>query len=109
MVLNALLLAAGVAFAASTPKAAAPHSEETLRGLLSSLRRDHAAQVRGAVLGAAEELRDSVASGTGTAKEQLADRLPGMARDPFNICRELVGCREAPQSLHVEDFTLIDD
>ena len=107
MVISALFLAAGVAFAGShkvTPR----HSEERLRVILLNLRQIHAVQVRQTVLGAGDELRDSVTAGEGSAK-RLADRLPGMAKDPFNICRDLQGCREAPLSLHVEDFTLIDD
>ncbi len=109
MVISALLLTAGVAFAGSSAKAAVRHSEETLRVMLLSLRQGHAAEVRQTVLGAGEELRDSVTAGEGPAKERLVARLPGMAKDPFNICRDLKGCREAPLSLHVEDFTLIDD
>jgi hypothetical protein len=109
MIVSVLLLAAGTALAEPPPKAPERHSEETLRVMLSKLRQNHTWEVRQAVLGAADELRDSVAAGTGTVKEQLAGRLPGMARDPFGICRDLSGCREAPLSLHVEDDALIDD
>jgi|CXWL01.1.fsa_nt_gi hypothetical protein len=108
MVISTLFLAAGVAFAGSH-KAEVRHSEETLRVMLLNLRQSHAAQVRDTVLGAGEELRDSVTAGAGVDKHRLVARLPGMAKDPFNICRDLEGCREAPLSLHVEDFTLIDD
>lgn len=84
--------------------------EETLRVMLADLRRKHNWEVREAVLGgAAEELRDAVASGDGAAKERFAGRLPGMAKDPFGICRDLEACREAPLSLHVEDPVIIDD
>jgi len=109
MILTVLLLAAGTAFAAPVPKAPARASEETLRGMLLKLRHNDAWKVREAVIGDAEELRDAVVSGTGTAKALFADRLPGMAKDPFDICRDLAGCRQAPQSLHVEDPSLIDD
>lgn len=112
--MHLLVLAAGLAFAgepAKTPAAKAPARppEETLRVLLSGLRRDRALVTRETIIGAADDLRDSVASGDGSEKKRLADRLPGMARDPFGICRDLAGCREAPQSLHVEDDALIDD
>jgi hypothetical protein len=109
MIVSVLLLAAGTAFAAPAPKAVAPHSEETLRVMLSKLRQNHNWEMRKAVLGSAEELRDAVASGEGAAKARLAARLPGMAKDPFGICRDLAGCPEAPLSLHVEDAYLIDD
>lgn len=114
MILSVLLLTTGLAFAAPVPKAPAPKapvraSEETLRGMLLKLRHHDAWKVREAVIGDAEELRDAVVSGTGTAKARFADRLPGMAKDPFDICRDLSGCRQAPQSLHVEDQALIDD
>lgn len=107
--MHCLVLAAGLAFAGETPEIAARPPEETLRVLLSGLRRHRAWETREAIIGAAEELRDSVASGEGDDRGRLADRLPGMARDPFGICRDLAGCREAPQSLHVEDDALIDD
>lgn len=109
MMLSVLLLAAGAAFAEPAPKVIVKHSEETLRVMLANLRQKHTWAVRKAVLGSAEELRDAVVSGEGAAKEKLANRLPGMAKDPFDICRDLVGCREAPLSLHVEDAFLIDD
>lgn len=109
MIFSVLLLAAGTAVAAPSPKAAPRHTEETLRVKLFNLRRNHEGEVRHAVIGAAEELRDAVAAGEGAAKEQFADRLPGMAKDPFGICRDLRGCPEAPTSLHVEDSALVDD
>ena len=105
-----LLLAAGVAFAG--PVAKPSHltpAEEALAGKLSQMRQARALEIRQAVLGGAEELRDAVATGSGTAKRQLADRFPGMAREPFDVCRDLAGCREAPQSMHVEDDVLTDD
>ena len=105
MVLGVLLLAAGTAFAEPPPKAPKRHSEETLRVMLAKVRTRHVQEVRRTVIGAAEELRDSVAAGD----KRLAMRLPGMARDPFDICRDLRGCPEAPQSLHVEDTAIVDD
>jgi hypothetical protein len=32
-----------------------------------------------------------------------------MAADPFNLCRDLSRCPEAPLSMHVEDQSLIND
>ena len=112
--MHLLVLAAGLAFAgepAKTPVVKVPSRppEESLRVLLAGLRNDRARETRETIIGAADDLRDSVASGDGSTKKLLADRLPGMARDPFGICRDLAGCREAPQSLHVEDDALIDD
>ena len=110
MILALLLLAAGTAFAEPSTGTVARAPEENLRVLLANLRQKRTWQVREAVLGgAAEELRDAVASGDGAAKARLAGRLPGMARDPFGICRDLEGCREAPASFHVEDPILLDD
>lgn len=110
MILGVLLLAAGTALAEPSTGTAVRAPEETLRLMLADLRRKRTWEVREAVLGgAAEELRDAVASGDGAAKERLAARLPGMAKDPFGICRDLETCREAPASLHVEDPVLLDD
>ena len=109
MILSILPLAAGLALAApqAAPVKAAP--EETLRVELSKLRQHHAWEVRNAMLGAADELRDAVAAGRGEEKAKLASRLPGMAQDPFDVCRDLTGCEQAPQSFHVEEDALIDD
>lgn len=110
MILTVFLLAAGTALAEPSTGTAVRAPEETLRVMLADLRRKRTWEVREAVLGgAAEELRDAVASGDGAAKERLAGRLPGMAKDPFDICRDLETCREAPVSLHVEDAVIIDD
>ena len=109
MILSVLVLVAGTALAEAPAKPAPRASEETLRVMLAKVRGRHDWQVRETMLGGAEELRDAVATESGAAKKQLANRLPGMARDPFDICRDLKGCREAPQSLHVEDDALIDD
>ncbi len=115
MVLQCLLLVAHVAFAAPPAKTAKPAKvarpapEETLAVMLATVRQAHAAQMREAVVGGAEELRDAMASGTGASKKRLADRLPGMARDPYDICRTWAACREAPVSLHVEENALADD
>lgn len=110
MILALLLLSAGTAFAEPSTGTAVRAPEESLRAMLADLRRKRNWAVREAVLGgAAEELRDAVASGDGAAKERLAGRLPGMAKDPFDICRDLRTCREAPASLHVEDPVLLDD
>lgn len=109
MILSVLLLAAGTAFAESGPKIAARPPEETLAVMLFNLRQKHTWEVRRAVLGAAEELRDAVAASEGPAKEKFADRLPGMAKDPFGICRDLLRCPGAPLSFHVEDSAIIDD
>lgn len=107
MILPTLLLAAGTAFAAPAPQ---PKSTpEDLAVALAKLRRGREAQMRSAVMGGAEELRDAVSAESGHAKKALMNRLPGMAEDPFHICRKLKDCKEAPVSLHVEDQTLADD
>jgi hypothetical protein len=109
MSLQFLLLAAGVAFAAPPAKPALSPHEENLAVMLSRVRQARASEVRDAMLGGAEELRDAVSAGTGAAREQLADRLPGMSKDPFALCRSLAACSQAPVSLHVEDDSLTDD
>jgi hypothetical protein len=111
MALQILLLAAGVAFAAPAPKPkAAPKSaEDALSVGLSRLRQKRSLEMRRAVLGGAEDLRDAVAAGSGAERKRLAARLPGMAVEPYDICRDLGRCREAPQSLHVEEHFLADD
>ena len=108
MIAVALILAAGTALA--TPAPAKPRDpEENLRVQLLKLHHAREYGVREAVIGSADELKDAVKSENGAAKKRLAARLPGMARDPFDICRELKDCKEAPQSLHVEDNKLVDD
>ena len=111
MILPLLLLASGAAFAAPAPSAKPSHRspEETLAVMLSKLRQDHASEMRRNVLGGAEELRDAVAADSGAGRKKLADRLPGMSVEPFNLCRSLAACKEAPVSLHVEDDFLADD
>jgi hypothetical protein len=109
MILSVLLLATGTAFAAPAPKLTAAKAEETLRVSLQKLRQSKIKEMQQNMFSGAEELRDAVSSGSGEVKKKLANRLPGMAKDPFDICRDLTGCREAPQSLHVEDGALIDD
>lgn len=109
MILSVLLLAAGTAFAAPAPKATAAKAEETLRVALQKLRQSKFKEMRQSMFSGAEELRDAVSSGSGEVKKKFANRLPGMATDPFDICRDLASCREAPQSLHVEDGALVDD
>lgn len=85
-------------------------SEEQLRRMLATIRTDHTQAQREAILGgAADELRDAMVSQSGPAKKLLADRLPGMAADPFDVCRDVSKCPEAPLSMHVEDDALIDD
>jgi len=106
MSLQFLLLAAGVAFAAPVPASSA---EETLAVMLSKVRQDHALEMRRGVLGGAEELRDAVAAVTGHERKVLAGRLPGMSEEPYDLCRTLARCPEAPLSLHVEEGALTDD
>lgn len=103
-----LLLAAGTAFAGAPQKSSSEFVEETLRGMLLKERDRGAWETSRSVLGGAEELRDAVASGA-VDKKQMAERLPGMAPDPFEVCRDLAGCPEAPQSLHVDDASRLDD
>jgi hypothetical protein len=110
MNLPILLLAAGTAFAA--PAAKPVHlspTEEALAVQLSQLREAHALETRQAVLGGADELRDAVAAVAPSDKKLLADRFPGMAQEPFALCRDLAGCPEAPRSIHVEEDFLADD
>jgi hypothetical protein len=108
MVLSVLLLLAGTAFAGA-PRPVVQSPEEVLRGKLSALRHDHDLAVRRTMFEGAEELRDAVTSGAGPAKVQLANRLPGMASNPFEICMDLDLCPEAPSSLHVDEPEKIDD
>lgn len=108
MILATLLLATGTAFAAPAPQPKS--SPEDLAVALAKLRKGREAQMRASIMGGgAEELRDSVAAQSGAEKKALMNRLPGMAPDPFGICRKLKDCKEAPVSLHVEDQTLADD
>jgi len=50
-----------------------------------------------------------VANESGPAKKGMMDRFPGMAADPFNLCRDLSRCPEAALSMHVEEQGLIND
>ncbi len=109
MILGVILLVGGTAFASPQPRIADRHSEDTLRVMLLKLRRHHAWETREAIMGSPDDLRDAVNDETGAARQTLADRLPGMSPDPFDICRNLANCPQAPQSLHVEDDTTIDD
>jgi hypothetical protein len=109
MVLSVLLLLAGTAFAGVPPKTVGQTPEETLRGQLLKLRHRHDWEVRQSVFEGAEDLRDAVISSAGPAKVQLANRLPGVAQNPFEICLDLYSCPEAPSSLHVDDTEKIDD
>jgi hypothetical protein len=93
----------------STVASAATGAEAELARQLSALRAERLAAARAALeVGAAEDLRDAVSAG-GEEGRRMAARLPGMARDPFNLCRTLAECREAPASLHIEDHALADD
>jgi len=109
MILPLLLLATGAAFAAPAPPAKPSSPEETLAVMLSKLRQEHAVEMRKGVLGGAEELRDAVAADAGPGRKKLADRLPGMSPEPYNLCRTLAACKEAPISLHVQETALADD
>jgi hypothetical protein len=109
MILSVLFLVAGTAFAGSPQKNAAEPPEETLRGMLLKIRNPHDWEVRQEIFSGAEDLRDSVTSGTGNDKLRAADRLPGMAKDPYDLCQDIFACTEAPQSLHVERPENIDE
>lgn len=110
MILQLLLLSAGAAFATPAIKAPQPSPEEALTQGLAKLRQENALGMRLAVMGGgAEDLRDAVSAVSGPARKQLANRLPGMAVDPFDICRDLARCWKAPASLHIEDHALADD
>jgi hypothetical protein len=109
MMLSVLLLVAGTAFAGSPQKNAAEPPEETLRGMLLKLRNPHDWEVRQEIFSGAEDLRDAVTSGSGTEKLRAAERLPGMAKDPYDLCADIFACAEAPKSLHVETPDKIDE
>ena len=109
MIFGVLLLVAGTAFAGSPQKNAAEPPEETLRGLLLKRRNPHDWEVRQEIFSGAEVLRDAVTSGTGNEKLRAADRLPGMAKDPYDLCQDIFACTEVPQSLHVEGPQKIDE
>ncbi len=109
MILGVLLLVAGTAFADSPQKKAAEPPEEALRGMLLKMRNPHDWQVRQEIFSGAEDLRDAVTSGAGNEKLRAAERLPGMAKDPYDLCQDIFACKEAPQSLHVEDQEKIDE
>ena len=106
---HALVLVLAAAASASEPvRSAAP---DDLAVLLTKVRNERAFETRRAVMGEAEELRDAVAAvSAGPDKKRLMQRLPGMAPEPFAVCRGgLSECREAPASLHVDDHELADD
>lgn len=56
-----------------------------------------------------DQLRAGIVQAEGAGKRQLLDRLPGMAQEPFGLCRDLERCAAAPTSLHVDDEALIAD
>lgn len=109
MLLSVFLLLAGTAFAGAPQKVIGPSAEETLHDQLLKLRHRHDWEVRQSIFEGAEDLRDAVTSSAGPAKVKLADRLPGMAQNPFEICLDLYSCPRAPTSLHVDDTEKIDD
>jgi hypothetical protein len=108
MILNVLLLVAGTAFAGAPQKTAEP-PEETLRGMLMKERNPRDWEMRQEVFSGAEDLRDAVNSGAGDEKLRAAERLPGMAKDPYDLCRDIFACTETPQSMHVEGPEKIDE
>jgi hypothetical protein len=109
MILSVLLLVAGTAFADAPQKNAAEPPEETLRGMLLKIRNPHDWEVRQEIFSGAEDLRDAVASGTGNEKLRAADRLPGMAKEPYSLCQDIFACAELPEFLHVESPEKIDE
>ena len=105
------------AHAAPAPKAVLPEHasdrvvEGRLRGVVDEQRRKRealAAAARAIMAGDAP-LKDAVASSPDASKRQMLGRLPGMAAEPFDLCRTLERCAEAPLSLHVDDEVLIPD
>ena len=104
MILLSVVLAAAVSASASARPA-----EERLRSLLEEQKQQRVQLVRQAV-GEDLSVRDALAAHPEAAgKRRVMDRLPGMSRDPFSLCRALVRCQEAPLSLHVEDEALLSD
>lgn len=57
----------------------------------------------------APSLRREISIAEAAEKSRLERRLPGMSEDPFDVCRTLERCPQAPMSFHVEDETLIPD
>jgi hypothetical protein len=106
MLLPALLLGAWTACPAL---AAERPPEEKLRSLLVAVQRRHIKETKEVVLGAGDELKDAVAKENGHAKKAMLKRLPGMAADPLDLCRDVNRCHEAPLSTHVDDHSLIND
>ena len=107
MILSLLRLVAGSAFAEVPPKSA---DEDVLRVMLLKLHHNQDWEVRQAIFGAGDALRDAVTAGSAADRKRLANRLPGMAsKDPLDICRDLFDCPEAPLALHVADNALVDD
>ena len=56
-----------------------------------------------------QSLRREISIAEAAEKSRLERRLPGMSEDPFEVCRTLERCRQAPMSFHVEDEALIPD
>jgi hypothetical protein len=54
-------------------------------------------------------LRREISIAEAAEKSRLERRLPGMSEDPFDVCRTLERCAQAPRSFHVEDEALIPD
>jgi hypothetical protein len=77
--------------------------------MLLKIRNPHDWEVRQEIFSGAEDLRDAVTSGTGNDKLRAAERLPGMAKNPYELCQDIFDCTEAPQSLHVEGPEEIDE
>ncbi len=109
MILSVLVFVAGTAFADAPPKTAAEPPEEILRGQLLKMRNPHDWAVSQSIFGGAEELRDAVTSASGDEKLRAAERLPGMAKGPDDLCRDIFACTKAPLSLHVEGPEDIDE
>lgn len=55
------------------------------------------------------EIRDDILRAQGAQRQQLAERLPGMAAEPFDFCRDLEHCTRARTSFHVDDESLVRD
>jgi hypothetical protein len=109
MILSVLLLVAGTAFADAPQKKAEEPPEEILRGKLLQMRNPHDWAVNQAIFGGAEDLRDAVTSAKGDEKLRAAERLPGMAQAPDDVCWDILACKTPPQSLHVEGPEEIDE
>jgi hypothetical protein len=93
--------------------------EESLRAWLNAQNFDQKAKpaapaqdmsdLKDAVAAPAPEIREDILRADGSKRQRLADRLPGMAPEPFDICRNLEQCTQARTSFHVDEESMVRD